>query len=121
MGQDVYWSHNEQFIFQIIKSIFATIPLFESTIKAQITTKTQEVGDIDCVCFLTEVNLSSVSLSLQAQVRLASVYSLEPVRDRNKSVQYLKMAAESGVSALLDASRVLFTALLLSFSPPLPV
>ncbi|XP_026214283.1 LOW QUALITY PROTEIN: death ligand signal enhancer [Anabas testudineus] len=32
----------------------------------------------------------------KAQVCLASVYSQEPVRDGSKSVQYLKMAAESG-------------------------
>lgn len=29
------------------------------------------------------------------------------MRDESKSVQYLKMAAENGVSAFLDASRVL--------------
>ncbi|KAK2849509.1 hypothetical protein Q5P01_009343 [Channa striata] len=32
----------------------------------------------------------------KAQVCLASVYSQEPVRDGSKSVQYLRMAAESG-------------------------
>ncbi|XP_071314105.1 death ligand signal enhancer isoform X2 [Trachinotus anak] len=32
----------------------------------------------------------------RAQVCLASVFSQEPVRDENKSVKYLKMAAESG-------------------------
>ncbi|XP_041654070.1 death ligand signal enhancer isoform X2 [Cheilinus undulatus] len=32
----------------------------------------------------------------KAQICLASVYSQEPVRDGSKSVQYLKMAAESG-------------------------
>ncbi|XP_068442864.1 death ligand signal enhancer isoform X2 [Clinocottus analis] len=32
----------------------------------------------------------------KAQVCLASVYTQEPVRDRSRSVQYLKMAAESG-------------------------
>ncbi|XP_074530611.1 death ligand signal enhancer isoform X2 [Halichoeres trimaculatus] len=37
----------------------------------------------------------------EAQVCLASVYSQEPVRDSSKSVQYLKMAAESGDSSAL--------------------
>lgn len=55
----------------------------------------------------------------QAQVCLASVYAQEPVRDGSKSVQYLKMAAESGVSALLDASGALSMASSLRF-PPLP-
>lgn len=62
----------------------------------------------------------SVSLP-QAQVCLASVYSQEPVRDGSKSVQYLKMAAESGVSGLLDASRVLSLAFSALVSPLLPV
>lgn len=39
----------------------------------------------------------------KAQVCLASVYSQEPVRDGSKSVQYLKMAAESG-----DGNALLF-------------
>ena len=69
-------------------------------------------------CIFTEVNQLSVSLPPQAQVCLASVYTQEPVRDGNRSVQYLKMAAESGVSALLDASRVLSLALLLSVTTP---
>lgn len=43
--------------------------------------------------------LSSVPLSLsQAQVYLGSLFSQEPVRDGLKSVHYLRMAAESGVS-----------------------
>ncbi|KAM8733786.1 death ligand signal enhancer [Acanthopagrus schlegelii] len=33
---------------------------------------------------------------IKAQVCLASVYSQEPVRDKSKSVRYLKMAAKSG-------------------------
>lgn len=37
----------------------------------------------------------------KAQVCLASVYSQEPVRDGSKSVQYLKMAAESGDNSAL--------------------
>ncbi|KAF7668019.1 hypothetical protein LDENG_00036980 [Lucifuga dentata] len=37
----------------------------------------------------------------EAQVCLASVYSQEPVRDRCKSVHYLKMAAERGDSTAL--------------------
>lgn len=44
------------------------------------------------------------SLPTQAQVCLASVYSQEQVRNASKAVHYLKMAAESGVSGLLDAS-----------------
>lgn len=70
----------------------------------------------DC-CVTVNVNQLSVSLPPQAQVCLASVYSQEPVRDESKSVRYLKMAAKSGVSTLLDASRVLSVAL----SPSLPV
>lgn len=46
----------------------------------------------------------------QAQVCLASVYAQELVKDESKSVQYLKMAAESEVSACVDASRVLLVA-----------
>lgn len=71
-----------------------------------------------CWCILTEVNQLYVSLPLQAQVCLASVYSQEQVRDGSKSVQYLKMAAASGVSSLLDASGVLSTALWLWFHLP---
>ncbi|XP_070818065.1 death ligand signal enhancer [Chaetodon trifascialis] len=37
----------------------------------------------------------------KAQVCLASVYAQEPVRDGSKSVQYLKMAAESGDNTAL--------------------
>lgn len=48
----------------------------------------------------------------QAQVYLASVYTQDPVMDGKKSVHYLKMAAERGVSALPDTSR--------SLSKPLP-
>lgn len=45
-------------------------------------------------------------LSLQAQVCLASIYSQEPVRDESKSIHYLKMAADSGVSGLRDDSMI---------------
>lgn len=58
--------------------------------------------------------------SPQAQVCLASVYSQEPARDGSKSVQYLKMAAESDVSAILEASDVLSMVLSFRFHPPPP-
>lgn len=67
-----------------------------------------------------EVNQLSVSLPLQAQLCLASVYSQESVRDGRKSVQCLKMAAERGVRALLDASKVLSMTLSLISSPIVP-
>lgn len=50
-------------------------------------------------CWVT-VSSSAVSLTLQAQVCLASVYSQEPVRDESKCIHYLKMAADGGVSGL---------------------
>lgn len=95
----------------------------------QIQIKWKNCEDVNEVCFDKHWSCclprwvavcESVSLP-QAQVCLASVYSQEPVRDGSKSVQYLKMAAESGVSGLLDASRVLSLAFSALISPLPPV
>lgn len=59
------------------------------------------------ICSFIRGEKTSVSSALQAQLCLASVYSQERNRDERKSVHYLKMAAESGVSGLLDDSTVL--------------
>lgn len=85
-------------------------------------TKLKKIEDKNLI-MLNEVFFDQhfrVLLSRQAQLCLASVYSQDPVKDGSKSVHYLKMAAERGVSSLLDASRTLSLAFFHSCftSPP---